>query len=511
MQGMNQPPTSVGKVFLVGAGPGDPGLITLRGAERLARADVVLYDYLANTQLLTHAAEAAEKICVGKHGGGKIWTQSEINDELVRLASAGKNVVRLKGGDPAIFARAAEEAAVLKQAGVPFEVIPGVTAALAAGSYTGVPLTHRDHASAVAFITGQERPDKETSAIDYDALARFPGTLVFYMGVTTADHWSSELQKAGKPADTPAVIVRRCSLPDQQTIFCRLDEVAAILAPTATPRIRPPVVVAVGQAVQLGPELAWFTPGPLAGKRVLVTRPREQADALAAPLRELGAEVIVQPMISIDPPDDWAPVDEAIDQFSDFDWLLFSSTNGVRYFFDRLLEVGHDMRRLGGIRIAAVGSRTAEALASYRLNCDVQPDTFDSDALAKQLIGEAAGKRFLSVRASRGGDALAEEITTAGGVVEEVVAYSHRDVTRIDDALRSQMAAGEIGFTTVTSSAIARSLAAGFGDALHQTRLISISPITSQAIRDAGFQPAAEAPEASMEGVVQAIAAINEG
>lgn len=502
---MNDAASSVGKVYLVGAGPGDPGLITLRAADCLARADVVLYDYLANTQLLTHAAENSRRICVGKHGGGRIWTQPEINAELVSLAQTGKTVVRLKGGDPAVFARAAEEAAVLKQAGIPFEVVPGVTAALAAGSYTGVPLTHRDHASAVAFITGQERPGKDNSAIDYESLARFPGTLVFYMGVTTADQWSNSLIKAGKSGKTPAVIVRRCTLPDQQTIYCRLDEVAQKLSPEATPKIRPPVVVLVGEAVKLGPELSWFNHRPLLGKRVLITRPLHQADALKLPLQELGADTIVQPMIEITDPEDWQPVDNAINSLHDFDWLLFSSANGVRYFLNRLLASGRDMRSLGDMKIAAVGSRTAEALQEFHLRCDFHPEDFNAQALAEMLCNDAGGKRFLSIRASRGAAALNNELVNAGASVEEIVAYSHTDIETIDDTLIAQMAAGEIDFTTVTSSAIARCLVAKFGDALLGTRLVSISPITSTTIREIGFEPAREAKEATMQSLIAAI------
>ena len=251
-----------GAVYLIGAGPGDPGLLTLRGAELLAKADVVLYDGLSNPALLSHAPQA-EQICVGKHGKSRIWKQLEIIDEILSHAKAGKIVVRLKGGDPAVFARTAEEAEAVLKEDIPLEIVPGITAALAAGSFAGIPITHRGLASAVALVTGHEEPSKSKSALDWDALARFPGTLVIYMGVTTAEFWTEALLRAGKAADTPAALVRRCSLPDQQTIHCRLDEVAEQLNPAS--RFRPPVIVILGAVTQLAETMNWIKDRPLLG------------------------------------------------------------------------------------------------------------------------------------------------------------------------------------------------------------------------------------------------------
>ncbi len=276
-----------GQVFLIGAGPGHPGLLTLRGAELLGRSDVVLYDGLSNADLLRHAP-SAEHICVGKHGQSRIWRQDEIIAEILRHAQAGKSVARLKGGDPAVFARTAEEVEALREAGVPFEIVPGITAALAAGSYAGIPITHRGLASAVALVTGHEEPEKPESALDWGALARFPGTLVIYMGVTTAQTWTHALLEAGKPADTPAAIVRRCSLPDQQTIRCRLDEVAEHLTPAT--KFRPPVIVILGPVTELAETMSWVQHRPLQGQTILVTRPADQAAALADPLRDLARQ-----------------------------------------------------------------------------------------------------------------------------------------------------------------------------------------------------------------------------
>src|SRR4051812_8589992 len=354
-----------GRVYLVGAGPGDPGLLTLRGAECLRLADVVLYDYLASPELLTHIRTGAERICLGRHGHGRLMSQSEINETMISEANNGRTVVRLKGGDPAIFARLADELAALDAADVHYEIIPGVTAAQAASSHAGIPLTDRDEASCVAFVTGQEKHDQSSDdTLDYAALATFPGTLVFYMGVTTAGDWSRALIDHGKCADTPVAIVRRCSLPDQQTFFTTLGELGETVRKK---KFRPPAVVIVGDVAKEREVSNWFTTRPLFGRTVLITRPEHQSDDLAARLQNLGANVLRQPAIEIGPPTDWTPVDRAIGRQPDFDWLVFSSSNGVEYFFGRLLALGHDVRHLATVRLAAIGAGTAAALAEFRL------------------------------------------------------------------------------------------------------------------------------------------------
>lgn len=489
-------------VYLIGAGPGDPGLLTLRGAECLRNADVVLYDGLSNAALLTHAA-GAEQICVGKHGQTRIWTQEEIIEEMLRHVRQGRVVARLKGGDPAVFARTAEEAEALKAAKIPFEIIPGITAALAAGSYAGIPVTHRKLASAVALVTGHEEPGKPESALDWQALARFPGTLVIYMGVTTVETWTAALLRAGKPADTPAAIVRRCSLPDQQRIHCRLDEIADRLTPAS--KFRPPVIVILGPVTELQATFSWFEDRPLFGQRVLVARPEGQAESLAAGLRSQGAEVCLQPAIEIAPPESWAAVDEAIESLAAGDTLVFASRNGVRFFLDRLSTLGGDGRRLAGVQIAAVGSRTAEALQTYGLRADIVPERFDADALAQQLTPEARGRRFWLIRASRGRDALDNALAEAGGEVKRVVAYRNQDVAVADPAVAASLHAGELDWVVVTSSAIAASLVRLFGDDLKTAKLASISPITSEALRARGLEVDVEASEYTMEGLTQAI------
>ncbi len=516
--------TTVGIVYLVGAGPGDPGLITLRGVECLRRADLVLYDYLANPLILKHARPTAELICLGQHGQKKHWSQEGIHAAMIRAAREGKNIVRLKGGDPDVFGRSAEEIEALTAAGVPYQTVPGVTAALAAAGYAGIPVTHGQYSSAVALVTGQERHCKQGESLDYGALAGFPGTLIFYMGTTSAKVWSATLLRHGKPPDTPVAVVRRCSWSDQETIRCTLADVANVIAERG---LRPPAVVIVGRVAGLAPEVSWFTARPLFGKRIVVTRPRHQNASLAERLGELGAEVLVQPAIEIAPPQDWGPVDHALEGLDEYHWIVFSSANGVQFFLDRLEQRHGDVRRLGRVKLAAIGPGTAEELSKYRLRADLVPGEYRAEALAEALVAEhvvaslrdansvserpshvtAAGQRFLLIRASRGREVLAEQLAAAGKQVEQVVAYQSTDVQQPDPQVAAALAAGKVDWITVTSSAIAQSLVRLFGEDLRRTRLASISPVTSGTLVRLGFPPAAEAVRYTMEGLVDAILA----
>jgi uroporphyrinogen III methyltransferase / synthase len=498
-------PTDFGKVYLVGAGPGDPGLITLRGAECLRAADVVLYDYLAGPELLHCTRADAELICLGRHGHGKLTPQIEINERLVREARAGRTVVRLKGGDAAIFARLAEELAALEAAGVPYEIVPGITAAQAASSHAGIPLTDRDDASCVAFITGQQRCDKPTDEpLDYAALANFPGTLVFYMGLTSAPEWSRELVSHGKSAYTPVAIVRRCTFADQQTIFTTLGEVDTYLGPG---KLRPPAVVIVGAVARQRSLENWFTERPLFGQTVLVTRPAHQAESMRSQLGALGSDVLYQPAIEISPPADWAPVDAVIHSLADFDWLVFSSSNGVDYFLRRLFELGLDLRALGSCRLAAIGPATVEALHEYHLKADVCPNEYRAEALAAALAPLAKGKKIFVARASRGREVLAEMLAAAGAAVTQAVVYDSRDVTAPNPEVLESLTAGRVNWTTVTSSAIARSLVNLFGDNLRHTRLVAISPVTAEVLAGLGHPAAAVAVTYTGDGILNAILA----
>jgi len=320
--------------------------------------------------------------------------------------------------------------------------------------------------------------------------------------VTSAAAWTEALVAAGKPAETPAAIVRRCSWPDQTVVRCSLAEIAATVA---AHKIRPPVLFIIGPVAALAPTVSWFAERPLFGRRVLVTRPVEQAETLVERLQELGAEVQVQPAIEISPPTDWAPVDRALGKLDQYDWLVFSSANGVRYLLERICQEHGDLRRLGRISLAAIGPGTSEALAEYRLKADVEPDEFRAEALAEALARHAAGSRFLLVRASRGREVLAERLLAAGAAVEQIVVYRSSDVQVAEAEIAAALAAGKIDWITVTSSAIARSLVALFGEQLRQARLASISPVTTATLVELGFPPAAEAAEFTMAGVAEAI------
>jgi uroporphyrinogen III methyltransferase / synthase len=507
----------VGPVSLVGAGPGEPGAITLRALECLAAADAVVYDYLVNPSLLRWANRpGVQLISLGGHAGsGRVMAQSEVCDLVVALARQGRAVVRLKSGDPMIFARAAEEIEALNRAGIPYEIVPGITSALAVGSYAGIPLTHRQHASAVALVTGH--PAAETAqaaddvsesppaaaALDWAALARFPGTIVVYMGTTQVEYWVGQLLASGKDPGTPVAILRRCGFYDQSVQRTTLGQLIAVA--TQPRRIRPPVVFVIGTAVQAEQYSEWFVQRPLHGQAILLTRPADQAGVAFRQLELLGAQVLHWPAIQILPVADPSHLDLAIDRLNDFDWLIFNSVNGVTHFLDRLWNRGQDVRRLGHCRLAAIGAKTAQALEARSLRCDLIPEKFDADALADRLIAEAHIRHGLIIRASRGRDDLAARLQTLGVSVTQVVAYQNVDQQAADPQIKLAMEAGKIDWVTVTSSAIADNLVRCFGAALTQVRLASLSPITSGRLRDYGLQVAAEAEVYTFAGLLQAI------
>lgn len=499
--------SNAGKVYLVGAGPGDPHLITLRGVECLRRADLILYDCLVNPAILRHADPSAEVVWLGPgipQGTRAGMSQEQIIARMVDAARQGKTVVYLKGGDPEVFSHGGGQTEALAAAGIAFETVPGVTAALAAAGYAGIPITHGRYASAIALVTGRQQRDKPGPPLDYGALAEFPGTLIFYMGLETAAKWSRALVARGKPPQTPVAIVRRCSWPDQQTIRCTLGTLCQVVAER---ELCGPTVIIVGEVVSLAPEVSWFAARELIGRRVLLTRPRDQVGGLWERFAELGAEVLVQPAICIGDPPNWVPVDAVVGQLDRYDWLVFSSVNGVRYLLKRLFHRGGDLRRLGHVKLAAIGPATAEELRRYHLEADLVPGEYRAEALADELGVEARGRRFLLARASRGREVLAERLTAAGGTVDQVAVYSSTDVQQADEDVAATLSAGRIDWVTVTSSAIARSLVAMFGEQLRNAKLASISPVTSETLRQLGYEPAAEAREYTTEGLVAAILA----
>ncbi len=377
------------KVYLVGAGPGDPGLLTRRGEAVLSRADVVVYDHLASTRLLDLAPASALRIAAGKSIGHCTLTQDEINSLLIDHARAGRSVVRLKGGDPLVFGRGAEEALSLRAAAIPFEIVPGVTAGVGVTAYAGIAVTHRAAASAVAFVTGHGDPEADAghNRLDWPALSRFPGTLVVYMGVTHLAAICRTLLRLGKPPDTPAAVIEAGTLSSQRTEVATLETIAQVAGRAG---VRPPALLVVGPVVSLREDLAWFEQLPLFGQRIVVTRPRDEGARSAAMLEALGAEVLLAPTVEVRPITDREPLDSAIARLADYQWLVFTSANGVRFFVQELESRGRDLRSLGHLKLAAIGPATARALAEIHLRADLIPDSYRSECLAAAL-GRCAG------------------------------------------------------------------------------------------------------------------------
>ncbi len=502
-----------GTVYLVGAGPGDPGLLTLRGLECLQKADLVLYDGLVNPLLLRHTRAEAERTCRAESAASGLIKQDEINDYLVAAAKAGKTVVRLKGGDPYIFGRGSEEAAALAAAGIPFEVVPGITAATAAAIYAGLSLTHREEASAVAFITGHEDPAKGVTVLDYTALASFPGTLVFYMGLSRVQNIASALMSKGKPTETPVAVICRATTPFQKTVQGTL---ATIANDVKQGGLHAPSLVVVGNCVRLRETVGWFENRPLLGVKLGITRPEDQVDESIARACELGAQPVVLPTIEIEHPADWGEVDGAIRRLSRFAWLVFTSGNGVRHFMGRVYELGLDARALGTCQLAVVGRETARSLAAFGLKADLVPATFRAEGLVAELGPLVAGKQVLWPTASRGRDVLIEGLTQAGAQVTAVVAYQNRDISHWPPVERDAFARGEIHYVGLSSPSIARNFArlsaaavsvanAGSSGTGLPTKLVSISPLTTEAAREAGLEIAGEAAEPTWDGVLSEI------
>ena len=505
--------TSPGTVYLVGAGPGDPGLLTLRGLECLQKADLILYDGLANPLLLLHTSAQSERTCRSPSPDGRVLDQAEINQRLIDSAKAGKTVVRLKGGDPFIFGRGGEEVAALAEAGIPYEIVPGITAATAASEYAGISLTHRESASAVAFITGHEDPTKAGSNLDYDVLAKFSGTLVFYMGLHRMESIVERLISAGKDPLTPAAVISRASTPAQRCVTASLAELPVEVRKA---ELHAPSLIVVGECVRMRDDIAWFEKRPLFGKRIGITRPVAQAGPVIAKCLELGAQPILLPTIDIRPPEDWDAVDAVIDRLSEFDWIVFTSVNGVDGLLGRLWELGRDTRCLSAAKIATIGTSTAAELQRYHLRSDLVPDSFRAEALAEALAPDVAGQRVLWARASRGRDVLPTQLTAAGADVEQVVVYQNVDVENLAESEISAIEAGEIDWIGLSSPSIARSLASlltpnarsQLGDPV---KIASISPVTSAAATDAGFPVNAEATTYTWDGILTAIAAFESG
>jgi uroporphyrinogen III methyltransferase/synthase len=499
-----------GKVYLVGAGPGDPGLLTLRAKECIERADVIIYDYLANEAFLGYADSKAELIYVGKMGGSHSKSQDEINRLICNKAEKGLNVVRLKGGDPFIFGRGGEEAQELVKAGITFEIVPGVTSAVAVPAYAGIPLTHRDYASTVAFITGHEDPAKDESDIDWKRLATGVGTLVFLMGVGNLGKITEELINNGRSPDTPAAVICRGTVAGQKTIEAKLRDIADI---AKGEDIKPPGIIVVGDVVGLRSELNWFEQRPLFGKRIVVTRAREQASRFLSALAELGAECIEFPAIEIMPPGNFDGMDKAISSIEDYDWLLFTSVNGVKYFFDRLRGLGRDIRSLKDIRLGAIGPKTSEALLEKGIRPDLLPDEYMAEAMVDEFkkLG-AKGLRILIPRAMEARDLLPDELRKMGGHVDVVEAYRTVMPETGTGKVRAMLEAGEIQMVTFTSSSTVTNFIAMFkedGDKIIQwmegVDVACIGPVTAKTAEENGLKVSIAAKEYTIEALTDAI------
>ena len=514
--------TPRGFVHLVGAGPGDPGLLTVRGARLLERADVVIYDYLSNPRLLSYCPRA-EIVYVGKKAAEHTLSQDQINQLLVDRATAGKRVVRLKGGDPFVFGRGGEECEFLARHGVPFDVTPGITAAIGAPAYAGIPVTHRDFNSSFTFITGHEKEEEYKDAaakargdvaagssdLDWSVIAKLP-CVAFYMGVKSLPRICAKLVENGMPADMPAAAIRWGTTPQQRTVAATVGTLAEEVARVG---LKPPALTIIGKVVSMRPVMNWFEARPLFGQTVVVTRTRQQASDLTDRLTELGADVIEAPTIELAPAADQAAVDRTLAGAGEYDWVVFTSANGVEFAKRRLLEIGKDVRAFGRARFAAIGDATAAAIREHlAITPDLSPPRFVAEALADEFAarGEIAGKRFLLLRADIARPILADRLR-AGGAAEvlDLPIYETRTAESLPAPLIDALDSGRVTWVTFTSSSTARNFAHLLGPdhaaKLKAVKIASIGPITTQTLADLGLAPAVQADQFDIPGLVSAI------
>ena len=513
-----QPPPSagVGTVYLVGAGPGDPGLITVAGRDALARAEVVFYDRLAHPALLGYVPKTAERIFVGKKSATHFVRQEDTNDLMADAALSGKTVVRLKGGDPFVFGRGGEEAEFLRERGVPFVIVPGVTSAIAAPAYAGIPVTHRDAASSFAVITGHERDERTEAGTReagkaeprrrWDRIAWAADTLVFLMGVEALGEITTRLMENGRLPETPVALVQWGTWTRQRVVTGTLATIGEIVIAAG---ITAPAVTIIGDVVNWRDRLRWFDSGPLFGKKILVTRAREQASALSDRLRSLGAEPIEFPTIRItDPADDYAALDAVLPSLAGYDWIVFTSANGVDHTFERLTRRGKDARAFGAAKVAAIGPATAEALAERGIRADFTPTEFVAEAVLEQFPEPVAGKRILIPRAAQAREVLPQTWRKAGATVDVVSAYQTELETEGADEIRKLLTSGELDAITFTSSSTVQNFHTAMGDAVtvpDSTKLIAIGPITAETCREILREPDFTAERYTIDGLMQTL------
>jgi len=501
------------KVYLLGAGPGDPGLLTLRAKDILSRADVVVYDYLANKAFLDFCRPDAAIYYVGKKGGDHTLPQDKINDLLVDMAKSGKMVARLKGGDPFVFGRGGEEAEELIAAGCDFEVVPGVTSAVAAPAYAGIPITHRSFCSSVSFITGHEDPTKNESSLNWEAFARSGSTLVFFMGVKNLPHITENLMRAGMSGDTPAALVRWGTT-------CRHKSLVATVATMSEEAARhgftPPSLFIVGGVVSLHDTLAWYEKRPLLGKGVVVTRSREQASDLVRLLSDEGACCYEFPAIEIAPLADPDPIRESIGRLYEYDWVIFTSANGVKCFFAEIDALALDARVFAGIQVAAIGPATAEALGARGLRADFVPERFVAESVVEGLLArDIVGKKVLLPRAREAREVLPEKLTEAGAEVVVLPVYDTRPVDQDPAEIVEAIKAGDIHYVTFTSSSTVKNFFAKIPPevlrAAGTVKIACIGPITAATLAEFGFTPDITAAAFTIPALAQAVIADAKG
>lgn len=520
-----------GKVYLVGAGPGDIGLLTVKGVQCLRKADVVIYDFHLNAQVLNYISHDAEFIYAGKRGGHHAMTQDEINDILVRKAKEGKVICRLKGGDPFVFGRGGEEAEALARNSILFEIVPGVSSAVAAPAYAGIPLTHRLYSSSFAVVPGYEDVTKGESAVDWAKLATGVGTLVVLMAVKNLDMLVRRLIENGRSPDTPVAVVRWGTRPDQETIVSTLEKV---VSDVKGHEIRPPAVVVIGDVVRLRDALKWYEEKPMFGERILVTR--EHSGGFE-PLEDLGAEIIEFPTIEIVPPEDWSGIDASIERIESYSWIIFTSSNGVRYFLGRYFEKGRDIRDLRGIRICAIGTRTAAEIRNYGMKVDLIPGEFRAEGLIEAFLKNSdklrvtsdeknplppfskgaqggispslKGLRFLLPRAEVAREVFPEKVRELGGEIDVPVAYRAVKPELHGRRLKRFLKEGRITIATFTSAATFTNFVEMIGEEAYEllggVSIAVIGPVTAKAIERAGLKVEIMPKEATIEAMVAEI------
>jgi uroporphyrinogen III methyltransferase/synthase len=514
-----------GVVYLVGAGPGDIGLLTVKGLRCLQRAEVVVYDFHLNAQVLNYISHDAEFIYAGKRGGHHTMTQDEINRVIVEKAREGRVVCRLKGGDPFVFGRGGEEAQVLAREGIRFEVVPGVSSSVAAPAYAGIPLTHRLYSSSFAVIPGYEDTTKDQSAIDWSKLATGVGTLVFLMAVKNIDVLTKKLIENGRSPDTPVAVIRWGTRPDQTTLVSTLKDISGSVREND---IRPPAVMVVGDVVNLRDDLKWYEEKPMFGQRILVTREHSTGFEM---LEEMGAEIIQFPTVEIVPPETWDELDEAIGRIRDYNWLIFTSGNGVKYFFRRLFEKGVDIRELGGLKICAIGTKTEDEIKKYGLKVDLLPEEFSAEGLIEAFVKESSmfnvqssaniergtrsvellkGMRFLLPRAEVAREIFPEKVRELGGMIDVPAVYRAVRPELHGKRLRRFLREGKITVATFTSAATFHNFLEIMGEEadefLKHVAIAVIGPVTARAVQKAGLKVDIMPEEATIGAMAEEIA-----